>query len=311
MKEINKIQDTFNDKKSNADLHYDSFNIRHFYKKLRRNSDLPQNLNFDIDTAQKIAEIYKLRGFQFGNWVTTEDRYNYLAAFYLCLYDLQKVLRFKNNNLGIGGELGIALGARGVSKALAHFEPANLVINISRYKREDVMKKEIEAWGTPAPANIPKEVRFFHTGGIGSFAHEYGHFLDLYFGRFFDQDKNAVFLTGNSRSVSKERFQYPASSVLRNMMEDLYESIMWKDGKPTDFHLRLKETEDPYINNRQEVFARVFEHYVHYTLLHKYGIYNHFMTKTKYKAEVYLTEKELKRVIYLIDKLIEEMRKHS
>lgn len=304
-----KIQDSFNDKKSAADLYWSSAELQRFYRKFRSPMILPKSYFEDTNSIERVQKRYQLRGFQFGNWVTNEDRYDYLAAFYICLFDMQKVLKFKNNNIGLSGSLGVALGSRGVPQALAHYEPNNVVINISRYKREDVLKKEFEMIGKKPPTTIPKDVRFFNTGGIGSFAHEYGHFLDGEFGRFIEPVAKMPWLTGNSRSVSKSRIEYPAKFRMRNIVEDIFETLFWKNGKKTNFHLRLLETKSEYLNYRQEVFARLFEQYI-FEKLQKIGIKNKFMTKPKYQRAYYLRPSEIKSVIPLIDQLIVEMRKH-
>lgn len=311
MRTVVKFQDTFNDLQSHADQAFSPGQVATFYKEFRNNKDIPKGFAWDQKTPKKIEDKYSLRGFQFGNWVTNEDRFNYLASFYICLNDLQMVMKFKNNNLGLNGSLGIALGSRGVANAKAHYEPSNNVINISRYFREDVLKKKIEEAGMRPPLHIPKKLRFFETGGIGSFAHEYGHFLDYNMGIHIEPSKSAGFLSGPSGSVSRKRIQYPREQVMRNLFEDLFQAVFFENSKESKFNIRLKETKSDYLNNRQEVFARIFEHYVHYKLLTKYGVKNDFMTKKKYSAVVYLTERELLKVIPILDKIVVQFRKNS
>jgi hypothetical protein len=305
---ITKIQDTFNDKKSKADQYWTGANLQRFYRTFRKPMILPTNYVEDVNSVERVSEIFKIRGFQFGNWVTTEDRFNYLAAMYICLYDLQRVVKFNSNNLGLNNRLAIAFGSRGNPGALAHYEPVNIVINISRYKREDVLKKMIEATGTKPPAHIPKEVLFLETGGIGSFAHEYGHFLDGVYGLYSEPKSGLPYLTGKRGSVDKERVEYPATNVLRNLVEDFFQTVFWTaTKKKTKFSLRLEATKSDYLQNRQEIFARCFEQYIDYKL-QKIKIKNEFMVKRKYAAKHYLTDTELKKVVPIFDKLISRMR---
>jgi hypothetical protein len=310
---VTKIQDTFNDKLSKADLYWNNANLQRFYRTFRKPMILPKNYLQDVNSPERIEKIFQIRGFQFGNWVTTEDRFNYLACFYICLFDLNKILKFKKNNLGLSGSLGIALGSRGVPNALAHYEPKNVVINISRYKREDVLKKEFEAWGQIPPKTIPKEVRFIHTGGIGSFAHEYGHFLDGEFGMYTEPFKDVPFLTGRGGSLTKRRIKYPKNLVIRNLVEDLFETLFWekaKTKKKTNFSLRLEKTKSDYLENRQEIFARTFEQYISYKM-GKIQIKNLFMVKLKYNANHYLKLDELKKIEPILDKIVSLMRERT
>lgn len=305
---IKKFQDTFNDQKSKADLYWNSANLQRFYRTFRKPMILPTNYVQDVNSIDRVQSIFKIRGFQFGNWVTTEDRFNYLAAMYICLFDMQRVVRFQNSNLGLSNQLAISFGARGNPGALAHYEPVNVVINISRYKREDVLKKEIEAAGRKPPAHIPKEVLFLYTGGIGSFAHEYGHFLDGVFGLYSEPSEGRAYLTGKRGSVSKDRIVYPASAIMRNLVEDFFEIIFWKKpGKKSDYSLRLEESKSDYIQNRQEIFARVFEQYIDLKLK-KIKIQNDFITARKYKPVYYLKDSELRKVVPILDKLVSRMR---
>jgi hypothetical protein len=64
------------------------------------------------------------------------------------LVDLADVLGIKPEDISLGGQLGLAIGARGTGNALAHYEPELKVINLTR------------------------------AGGVGSLAHEWGHALD-------------------------------------------------------------------------------------------------------------------------------------
>lgn len=305
---IKKFQDTFNDGWSKADLYWDSANLQRFYRTFRTPMILPLNYVQDVNSIERVEKMFKIRGFQFGNWVTTEDRFNYLAAMYICLFDMQRVLRFKTSNLGLDNQLAIAFGSRGNPGALAHYEPRNIVINISRYKREDVLKREIEAAGMKAPDHIPKEKLFLYTGGIGSFAHEFGHFLDGVFGQYSEPSDGRAYLTGKRGSVSKDRIAYPKNQVMRNLIEDFFEVIFWKKpGKKSDYAIRLEKSGSEYIQNRQEIFARVFEQYIDLKLK-KIKIKNFFITQRKYKPVYYLTDSELRKVVPILDNLISKMR---
>lgn len=268
------------------------------YKEFRKGS-IPSVFLNKIADVRKVEQVFQLRGFQFGNWVSNEDRFNYLAALGICLFDLNKVLKFKANNLGLDKTLGVAFGARGYRGAVAHYEPDTNIINMTRYYDKDRFK-------------IPpsKAIRFVNSGGVGSFAHEYGHFLDFFFGSRVEPHHRHYSLT-NGKSTSPRRILYDKKKYpLRYAMEDLLEAAYWdvSKTKPSTFIKRiLSYSKKPYYVQRAEILARIFEQYIAYKLK-KINVKNSFLTDTKYTDEVYMTPSELKRVIPLLDRLVVIMR---
>lgn len=251
-----------------------------------------------------VDEVFQLRGYQFGNWVTHEDRFNYLAALGICLYDLNRVLKFKGNNLGLDKTLGIAFGARGVKGALAHYEPSTNIINLTRYYEANRFDEPTE-----------KKVRFVFSGGVGSFAHEYGHFLDYFFGARVETHPKIYALT-DGRSTDPSRINYDQSQMpMRYWMEEILEKAYWDKSKQADSNYvrRIRKAVPrhylDYFLRRNEIFARLFEQYVGYKL-QEMKIQNIFLTKTKYHSIQYMTPAELKVVVPLFDKLLLQMRKH-
>ncbi|WP_417518707.1 LPD5 domain-containing protein, partial [Marinobacter sp.] len=107
-------------------------------------------------TPEAFAEAFGFRGVQFGNYVEQGRRQQDLNEAYDGLMDLAGILNLPPKALSLNGELGLAFGARGKggkNAAMAHYEPGNIVINLT--------KKQ----------------------GAGSLAHEWWHSLDNYFGR--------------------------------------------------------------------------------------------------------------------------------
>lgn len=296
-----KIQDNFSDGNSAHDQFWNEASIQKMYKRFRTDAPLWHGIYRSGQFVEKICEIHGLKGVQFGNWLTAEDRYNYLLATHACLFDMNQVLKFKQNSLGLNKSLAVTFGSRGVPNALAHYEGDRLIINLSRYKRSDRLPPELE---------LTKEERFIMTGGVGSFGHEYGHFLDNAFGLHSDQYPGSNWLTTLPRSTSKEKFKYDKKkNPLRWYVEEIFEVMLWTKGKESTFHKRIiKETE--YYNRRTEMFARLFEVYLHLKLSDK-GIKNTFLIKSKYNRPVYLNKVEMKPIMPLMDKLIAEMRKRS
>jgi hypothetical protein len=237
------------------------------------------NIKYQADGAPELVDQFdlikkfKLKGFEYGNWVSNADRHDRLAATAKSLSDLSRVVGSKN--IGLDGNVGIAFGARGKSKALAHFEPDTFMINLTKEK------------------------------GFGSLAHEYGHALDYFFGMYVDQHRLFTSLVGG-RSVSMQLKENMGGS-LRGMANNVVNSIIFSSpGVISDSYSRLPQIE--YYFRRNEIFARAFEQWVQHKLKSK-GIKNTFLAKGKYEHSVYLSAKDFKRVLPLMDKLVAEMSK--
>jgi hypothetical protein len=114
----------------------------------RRNGDV---------TPETFAETFGFRGVEFGNWVAqgsgAKDRQGMLNEAFDALHDLAAILNIPTKAISLNGTMGLALGARGSGRAMAHFEPDKIVINLTKNK------------------------------GAGSLAHEWFHALDNYFAR--------------------------------------------------------------------------------------------------------------------------------
>lgn len=106
-------------------------------------------------SGDELMERFGLRGGEFGNWLTNSECIDSLDMCWDAFSDLALALDISDEDIALGGSLGIAFGARGVggSGAVAHYEPGRMVINITREK------------------------------GAGSLAHEWFHFLDDAIGR--------------------------------------------------------------------------------------------------------------------------------
>jgi hypothetical protein len=277
---------------SRADEYWRRSGWDKLFKKVRPGMKLPPG--FDTNDPEVLVKKFNLSGIGFGNWVTVEDRINYLYSMVYGFYDLNKVLRL-NYNLGFG-LLGISFGARGKGRALAHFEPGSWIINITRYER---------GFGS-------KRARFFGTGGIGSFAHEYGHFLDYFAGAYLAKSSSMYSLT-NGHSISKDRTG--SDHPVRIAMDDLMEEIIWQvpGEKLSRYYQRLLDTvvntsKGEYWLRRNEIFARAFEVYINLKLKQN-GIRNYLLTSTKYNPAVYLKDSEMQKLIGKFDHLISLIKK--
>lgn len=146
-------------------------------------------------TPEMFEKAFEFRGVQFGNWVAQgkggKDRQGMLNEAYDALHDLADLLNMPTQALSLNGSLGLAFGARGSGKAAAHFEPNNLVINLTKTK------------------------------GAGSLAHEWFHALDNYFARMREGGKEVAatgktpYREGNFITYRPERLYVPKNGLMR------------------------------------------------------------------------------------------------
>lgn len=108
-------------------------------------------------SGEDFDKQFKFKGGEFGKWVSQGDgakeRQWMLNRAYDALMDLAELINIPPQAISLNGTMGVAFGSRGSGKASAHFEPGNLVINLTK------------------------------TNGAGALAHEWFHALDNYFAR--------------------------------------------------------------------------------------------------------------------------------
>lgn len=274
---------------SRLEKYWKNRGFENFYLKYRTGLKLPIQYQ-TVESVDNVIGMFKLNAIGFGNWVTQEDRFNYISALTIGLYDLNKICQFKNANIGLNGLVSVSFGARGKGKALAHFEPGTFVINITRYHDGDFLKED----------------RFVYTGGAGSMAHEYGHALDYYFALFVATDQSQTSLSGGRTT---EFVGIETTNKLRMEMNNLLAAIMWdtKRNDVTAYYKRLQKSfNGEYWFRRNEIFARAFEKYVQIKL-QKNGIKNKFLLHVKYSGMAYLTDAETITLLPLFDKLMATM----
>lgn len=191
-------------------------------------------------TGQDYLNVFRVRGGEFGNWMTDKDRQASLDFGYDAFCDLADVLDIAIADISFNGKLAIAFGARGSGNARAHYEPDLKVINLTKLK------------------------------GAGSLAHEWGHALDDYISEALGITTTKLF--SETRLITEEqRSLLPEFSELLHNLK--YKTILTEDGKEktvkTDF---LKgsikfdschsKQENGYWQSRPEMFARAFDCYV-------------------------------------------------
>lgn len=109
----------------------------------------------DVD-GEDFIRTFGFSGVEYGNWVSQAERQEHLNLAYVSMLDMAKVLKIPPMALSLGGQLGLCFGSRGrggKNAPLAHFEPSNMAINLTRMR------------------------------GDGSLAHEYFHAIANFYGR--------------------------------------------------------------------------------------------------------------------------------
>lgn len=109
--------------------------------------------NNTVVKPERFAQEFGFRGVQFGNWVEQKKRAADLNNAYDALLDMAHLINIPARAVSLDGTLGLAFGARGTAGAKAHYEPNEVVINLTKEH------------------------------GAGSLGHEWWHALDNYFGR--------------------------------------------------------------------------------------------------------------------------------
>lgn len=216
-----------------------------------------------------LTKVQGMRAVQWGNSVTDDERQHHLARTAEAFADLTDVLGLPPDMASLGGELALAIGARGKGSAMAHYEPDVKVINLTR------------------------------KNGVGSLAHEWGHFLDHLLaagGLTGTGDKvKADFMSGqaSARRFVKARPGERANAYGirvdehgRMATEDVSSDPVWSamDGvrsamRDSGFDARcrsatsdavrdgrLPKSRYEYWNSVEERFARSFERYVQHRL---------------------------------------------
>lgn len=173
-------------------------------------------------------KTFNLRGIEFGNWMSQQDRANHLYGAAMTMFDTANVFNIPFRSVGLKKQLTVSLGARGFGgRAAAHFEPITMAVNMTK------------------------------TSGKGSFVHEWGHAVDRVLGAKFKM----VYASGG-RSTRKK----VDSEVLKKRipgltdMEVLFMNFYFDEGGlASDFQKKLIKTESEYLNRRTEVWARTCE----------------------------------------------------
>lgn len=185
-----------------------------------------------------------MRGVQWGNSVTDDERHHHAQMASGAMADLMDIVGLPPEMASLGGKLGLAIGARGRGGALAHYEPATKVINLTR------------------------------KNGVGSLAHEWGHFFDhhaegtSYKGdKLFSQNYRPAIEHYKDEDGTWKKRRKEDAGPMQAAYTDLFEAM-----SSSGYNARLSEAlraakrvmaiDMDYYKSKEERFARCFERYV-------------------------------------------------
>ena len=177
---------------------------------------------------QSFAAVFPFRGVEFGNWVNQLERAACLNECADALQDMAQVLGILPDAVTLGGSLAWAFGSRGIGKALAHYEPARRVINLTKKK------------------------------GNGCVAHEWFHALDNYL--MIKAGKPSLYMVGDCYAYGNTE-KSPIFEAAEALKAALLKSDMYTRSKRID-EFKTK----PYWATVVEMAARAFEAVIYYKL---------------------------------------------
>ncbi|MBS0056974.1 LPD38 domain-containing protein [Yersinia sp. Marseille-Q3913] len=193
-------------------------------------------------TPEQFSDAFGFRGVQFGNYVERPRRQSELNDAYDALIDMAELLNVPPKALSLNGELGLAFGARGKGGAKAHYEPKQVVINLTK------------------------------GNGAGSLAHEWFHALDNYFGTYdvhgeASGKRSSEFMTDRKRprydfsGGKRQEITHP----VRQEVHDAFKSAVDKvthSGMMARAALLDGSRSKAYWTTKLEMSARAFERYL-------------------------------------------------
>ena len=213
-------------------------------------------------------------GLQFGKTVTDPERAHHQTKLVESVMDLADILGLPDNFISLGGTLSIGLGSRGVGSALAHYEPVEKIINLTR------------------------------KNGVGSLAHEWGHAMDNYLGG------GASFLT-ELRGTPSTDVQQKMSSLISVSNKSAYRDRLLKHLQQlvNDQKMSAKQA-NGYWLSKKEVFARTFERYVQFKLEDQGRENTYLAGYNKEKNDpLWPNDDEMKELAPVFDDLFDAVRK--
>ena len=241
----------------------------------------------------------QFRGIQFGNSMTDDERVHHVQKCTEAFADLADILDIPEEYTSWKGKLAIAFGARGKGGAVAHYEPSKMVVNLTR------------------------------KNGVGSLAHEWGHFFDHQLAggetmrstrggsesiHFSDQGDTTYEYKDGKRSKT-DHTKDPTWQAFDKLKKS-WESSGYADRMGDTVHDMIRDglvakSKYAYWTSNKEVFARTFERYVQ-KKLESSGRKNTYLagieTKSHKNGGLWPTDAEVEAMTPHFDAIFKEFR---
>lgn len=140
---------------------------------------------------ERARDTFGFREIDYGKegYMTQVDREHHTKALEEATHDLVDALGIDPKHASFNGRLGVAIGARGSGKALAHYEPGRHAINITKVR------------------------------GGGSYAHEWGHALDDVVARHYMPDDGRAGAMGFTNSPDSRHLPVDIRNTVQSVMQ--------------------------------------------------------------------------------------------
>ena len=232
-----------------------------------------------------LANRIGMRGLQFGNSVTDDERAHHLRKTAEALVDLADVTGLPDRAISLDGQLGLAFGARGHGRAAAHYEPGTKVINITR------------------------------KNGVGTLAHEWGHALDDYIGgrtprgqsrsnvTYLSEQTSGLYWDGmGAKSSQADDPVWKAMDGVRKAIAEADYQYTLREGL-RGYGIKPGSGQYGYWTSGREVFARTFERYVQHKLRSK-GQENTYLSGLGGESPLWPTKEQIAKMAPAFDELM-------
>jgi hypothetical protein len=234
-----------------------------------------------------LANRLGMRGLQFGNSVTDDERAHHLRKTAEAMVDLADVTGLPDRAMSLDGQLGLAFGARGKGRAAAHYEPGTKVINITR------------------------------KNGVGTLAHEWGHALDDFIGQqtprgqsrmradpaYLSEQTSGLYWDRNGGTKSQaDNPVWKAMDSVRKAIDDTDYRFTLKEGLE-GYGIKAGSAQYSYWTSGREVFARTFERYVQHKLRSK-GQENTYLSGLGGESPLWPNKEQIAKMAPALDELM-------
>lgn len=212
---------------------------------VRIGPDNPRRAGRNATTAD-LTGVLGMRAVEFGDFVGQRERQAVLNEAYDAYYDLCTILRVPAPGASLWGRASIAFGSRGMGANVSgHFEPSRWIVHMDR------------------------------SHGSGVLAHEMGHAVDAAFAEAAGMPKTCL-MSGGVAAGWRDH------AIARMMADVLAEMIKGERGGPSMYLIDARKLDGgraSYWADPAEMFARLFEAWVHDSLAERGGRRNDFLVK--------------------------------